>query len=64
MSDPQPRLVDAPTAAGILQLSERYVRQLTVTGELPGVRFGRAVRYDLADLEAFIDARRSGEVTV
>jgi excisionase family DNA binding protein len=47
-------------AAEWLKLSERSLWSLTQRGELPAVRIGRCVRYDLADLIAFVEARKSG----
>ena len=42
-------------AARCLAVSERLLRDLTNRSDLPCVRIGRAVRYDPADLEAWID---------
>lgn len=47
-------------AAEWLKISDRTLWSLTQRGELPAVRIGRSVRYDLADLMAFIEARKSG----
>ena len=41
------------------RLSKQYVYALIDRGELPAHRFGAAVRVDVADLEAFIAARRT-----
>jgi excisionase family DNA binding protein len=38
------RWVDVPTAASILDMSERTVRHLCAEGELPAEKFGRAWR--------------------
>lgn len=46
------------TLAAYLQLSERYVRELLVTGEIPSYLFGRARRIDPADVEAWLAQRR------
>ena len=46
-------------AAEWLKISERSLWSLTQRGELPAVRTGRSVRYDLADLIAFVEARKS-----
>ncbi len=46
-------------AAEWLKISERNLWTLTQRNELPSVRIGRSVRYDLADLRAFVDARKN-----
>ena len=51
-------LVKAPEAAKMLAVSPRVLWTLTNTGEMPCVRIGRSVRYDLADLREWIDARK------
>ncbi|BCB79141.1 hypothetical protein GCM10022251_19660 [Phytohabitans flavus] len=50
--------VDAATAAGLLGISVRSLRRLAASGQIPQVRIGRRVRYRLADLERFLEARR------
>ena len=47
-------LVRSKDAAKFLAVSERTLWNLTKTGMIPVVRFGRMVRYDLADLQGFI----------
>ncbi len=47
-------LINAREAARLLSISGRTLWTLTNTGELPCVRIGRAVRYDVADLQAWI----------
>lgn len=47
-------------AAQWLKISERSLWSLTQRGELPAVRIGRSVRYVLADLIVFVEARKSG----
>lgn len=39
------------------RLSLRYIDQLTVDGVLPYYRIGRAIRYDLAEVEAALRER-------
>lgn len=51
-------LLRARDAAKLLSISERTVWQLTHEGKLASVRFGRTVRYDVHDLQAFIAAQR------
>jgi excisionase family DNA binding protein len=50
----EPRLIDTKTASRYLAISERKLWSLCQAGDIPVVRLGRAVRYDLSDLDAFI----------
>lgn len=49
-----PRLLDAKHAAAYLGISETTLRGL----RLPVLKIGRAVRYDVRDLDAFVDRLR------
>jgi len=49
-----PRLMPVREAAKYLAISERTLWNLTHTHKILSVRIGRAVRYDLRDLDAFI----------
>jgi excisionase family DNA binding protein len=49
-----PRLMTVKEAAKYLCISERKLWSMTQAGEIPAVRLGRAVRYDLNDLDSFI----------
>lgn len=61
--------LDVPTAHGLVTLSDaaiylscsrRHVERLLARGELPRVRLsGRAVRIAIADLDSYIETRRS-----
>jgi excisionase family DNA binding protein len=53
-------LLNVREAAKALAISERSLWTLTNTGVLSSVRIGRAVRYAIADLESYIDRRRTG----
>ncbi len=53
-------LLTSPEAAKALAISARTLWTLTKRGEIPSVKIGRAVRYDPADLRAWIDARKAG----
>ncbi|MCO6454708.1 MAG: helix-turn-helix domain-containing protein [Pirellulaceae bacterium] len=55
---PKRLLVDVRAAARMLSISPRKIWSITASGELPCVRIGRAVRYAVADLEAWIDQQR------
>lgn len=61
---PAVRLLVTPReAATALSVCEKTLWSLTKRGELPAVRIGRMVRYDLADLQRFINGQKgaSGE---
>ncbi|HMO14420.1 MAG TPA: helix-turn-helix domain-containing protein [Pirellulaceae bacterium] len=47
-------------AAEWLKISERSLWSLTQSNEIPSVRIGRSVRYELADLIAFVESRKNG----
>ena len=53
-------LLTVREAAGLMRISERKLWDLTRHGGLPCVRFGRAVRYDPADLRAWLDGMKRG----
>ena len=48
------RLLSTKDAAKYLCISERKLWDMSNTGEIPVVRLGRAVRYDINDLDGFI----------
>jgi excisionase family DNA binding protein len=48
------RLMTVKEAAKYLCISERKLWSMTQAGEITAVRFGRTVRYDIKDLENFI----------
>ena len=52
------RLMTSRDAARFLSISERTLWTLSNVGDLPRVLIGRAVRYDAADLEAFINTKK------
>ena len=54
-----PLLLTPRQAAQTLAVCEKTLYTLTKRGELPSVRIGRAVRYDVADLQAFINSRKA-----
>jgi excisionase family DNA binding protein len=57
-----PRLLLRPReAARSLGISERSLWSLTNHGEIPAVRFGRSVRYDLDTLRQVIAGKVQGE---
>ena len=56
---PRCLLLTAEQAAHALTISPRKLWDLTDSGQLPCIRIGRAVRYDQADLEAWIAQQKS-----
>ncbi len=53
-------LLTAKQVATLLGVSEKSVYRWSELGALPSVRLGRAVRFDPAEVQAFIDAGRRG----
>lgn len=49
----RPLLVNTREAARMLCISERTLWTLTQEGRIPSLKIGRAVRYRVADLEAW-----------
>ncbi len=59
-STPGPTMLLTPRqAAAELQISERKLWAITKSGQIRAVKFGRAVRYDRADLESAIRAAKN-----
>jgi excisionase family DNA binding protein len=58
----EPLLLTVRQAAKVLSISERTLWGLTKSGDIPAVRFGgRNVRYDPADLRAWIEGAKNSE---
>ncbi len=55
-----PRLLTVSQAARYLAVCERTLWNLTKENRIPAVKFGRAVRYDISDLDHFIDKSKNG----
>lgn len=53
-------LLTAKEASKTLAISPRKLWALTASGEIPHVRIGRNVRYQVEDLKDWIDERRKG----
>lgn len=51
-------LLTSREAAKLLKISARTLWHLTASGQLPAVRIGRSVRYDLEDLQSFVNRRK------
>lgn len=54
------RLLSPADAAKYLAICERKLFELSKTQRIPAVRIGRAVRYDIADLDRFILNAKTG----
>jgi len=55
---PRSRLLDMDEAAWYLKQSPRWVRTKWSTRELTGIKVGRAVRFRVSDLDAYIETHR------
>ncbi len=55
-------LVDMPAAAEIIGTSARHVRRLVFERRIPYVKVGHYVRFDLDELDQWIDEHRVPEV--
>lgn len=60
-AEPTRRLVRTAEAAAMLGTTEAALREARCTGRwnVPFVKIGASVRYDLRDIETFIEARRT-----
>ena len=54
-----PRLLSTVQAAQYLGLSRYTMHRLRVSGEIPAIDRFKHVRFDLRDLDAFIDASKA-----
>ena len=54
----KPLLITEPEAAQMLAISPRKLWSLRDKGEITYIRSGRSVRYDVSDLEAWIQNNR------
>jgi excisionase family DNA binding protein len=60
----EPLLLTARQAAKVLNVCEKTLWTLTKNGDIPAVRIGRAVRYDPADLRAWIERAKSAKASL
>lgn len=60
--DMQEKLLSRPEAAKLLGISDRTLFSLTKIGYIRSVKIGAIVRYDPADIRAFIDGNKTGGV--
>ena len=57
-NSPLNRLVKSRKAAAYLGICERKLWELAKDGRIPSVRIDRSVRYDIDDLDAFIQSMK------
>lgn len=57
-----PTLIDIPTVSRSFGISTRQVRRFVADGQIPFVRVGHLIRFDLDALKEWIDARRAGSI--
>lgn len=50
-----PHLIDVPTLAEHLDVTESHVRRLVHLRRIPFIRWGRFLRFDVADVDRFIE---------
>lgn len=55
------RLIKCRQAAAYLGICERKLWELEKNGRVPSVRIDRAVRFDITDLDAFIQQSKNNE---
>ena len=53
------KLMTSKKAAEYLCICERKLWDLSKSGQIQKVRIGRAVRYDIADLDSFIEQQKN-----
>lgn len=53
-------LYTSKEAAAFLRVSSRTVAEMAKRGQLPSIKIGRSVRFDVRDLEAFVERCRKG----
>lgn len=54
-------LIDIPEAAKLLRIHPVTLREKAKRGEIPGLQIGRAWRFRVSTLNAWIEAREHGE---
>jgi len=61
--DNRDQLLKPQEAAEILQVCERTLRRLERANQIPRIRLGRCIRYDRADLIAFVQSLKQQDTT-
>lgn len=65
MPNPQPetvRLVSTPAAAKYLSVCPSTIRKMYYEGHLKAIRFSKFLRYDIRDLDAWIERQKATAV--
>ncbi len=57
-ADPDRRLVDLPTLAEYLGVTERHIRRLVAERRIPFYKWGHFLRFDLAEIDAWLATHR------
>lgn len=57
-NDTKSRLFRTDDAASYLEIGRRTLQELVTNREIGFIKIGRSIRFDRADLDQFIDARR------
>ena len=55
----RPRLIDVPTLATELCVTERFVRRLVAEDRVPFLKIGKFVRFDPLEIDQWVDESRS-----
>jgi len=55
----RPTLLTVPEAAEYLTVSPRFIRRLRYEGRIPGIKLGKHLRFEKADLDRFIEDGRT-----
>jgi excisionase family DNA binding protein len=61
--DNQDQLLKPQEAAELLRVSDRTLRRLRRENQLPCIRIGNCIRYDKADLNAFVQSLKQQATT-
>ncbi|MHB1447191.1 MAG: helix-turn-helix domain-containing protein [Acidimicrobiales bacterium] len=56
-----PRLIDIPTLAKALGVSDRHIRRLVFEGRIPYVKWGHLVRFDEDEVADWLNRCRRGD---
>ena len=56
-------LIDVPTLAVQLGVTQRFVRRLVAEGRVPFLKIGKFVRFDPNEIDEWVDARRQSAPT-
>lgn len=51
-------LLDLPAVAELLAVNQRHVRRLVHERRIPFIKWGHLLRFDITEVEAWVDAAR------